>query len=760
VLAGDSRQASLVGAGLMPDKTHTALVGLRVRTYAAQALLSISGVGGVLIRQRSVPANTTMDFLEVINPTNEGAIQISVVSGSADFAVVPAGWFADGSALSVADLPAPTLASGSGPSTVTLPAGVSDSSAAFIALELKPAKKASGSVTVWSTGAAQPTEPTLSTVVAGQIAKEVIPLLPGTGGQLSVAVSPGSQWLIIVNAWSSPPPPVNVPTDNTVVAAPADVAVTSTGTDGTPSTLTYSGAATIQPGDILSVPDSAGTPGGVLELVTSVTPTGLGVPAGSSGSASYTVAVTPAALVDAVPSGDFDQTTPTDSGVPDPIVDPPPLPPDPPPVPSAAAHHTSSPNPTAGTGGHLPGGATFNCSGGIQAQVNSSLRLTGDVNLNASWTPWSGVRAHFGVNAGLAGSINAFVSASASCTGNVTLQGPTLPPISFALGPIPVTVQPVLTMDVSISGSLSGSLSASASVNMGVNAGVDYANGSYSPYYSPYFNASASAQARANAHAEIDVTPKLTFKLYNVAGPYIALTAFASADANLGANPWWTVDAGLRTQVGLALDAWKIHAHFDGPNVEFLRQRVAQASGGYPGPVPGPGGLPNATQGQGYDAAIGAGGGVAPYNFYLVSGAPPPGLSLRSDGHVVGTPSSTGTWGFVVRVIDASGNRSGSDRSVSITVVPAPPPGKWVSVTKGTQHNVTGCSSTYCHWMTVSFGNFAGGSHTVNCYDDMDSSAFYTYSTSSTTSNVCVFGYPGHAVWATVDGVRSPNYTW
>jgi hypothetical protein len=64
----------------------------------------------------------------------------------------------------------------------------------------------------------------------------------------------------------------------------------------------------------------------------------------------------------------------------------------------------------------------------------------------------------------------------------------------------------------------------------------------------------------------------------------------------------------------------------------------------------------------------------------------------------------------------------------------------------------------------VTFSNFGGGSHTVACYSDdpfpSQTTPFWTYSTASTTSAVCVYGYPGYHVWAKVDGVESNHLTW
>jgi len=89
--------------------------------------------------------------------------------------------------------------------------------------------------------------------------------------------------------------------------------------------------------------------------------------------------------------------------------------------------------------------------------------------------------------------------------------------------------------------------------------------------------------------------------------------------------------------------------------------------------------------------------------------------------------------------------------------------GPTVTVSKGAPHTVPGCTSSACAYVTVTLSGFGGGSHIVSCSSDdpyPPGSPWYTYTTSSTVSNVCVYGYPGYDVWVNVDGVESNHLTW
>jgi len=69
--------------------------------------------------------------------------------------------------------------------------------------------------------------------------------------------------------------------------------------------------------------------------------------------------------------------------------------------------------------------------------------------------------------------------------------------------------------------------------------------------------------------------------------------------------------------------------------------------------------LPNAQVGKAYSADLkslaGVSGGVPPYNFSLVTGGLPTGLSLSSGGAVAGSAALSGTFSFDYTVTDSSG---------------------------------------------------------------------------------------------------------
>jgi len=65
--------------------------------------------------------------------------------------------------------------------------------------------------------------------------------------------------------------------------------------------------------------------------------------------------------------------------------------------------------------------------------------------------------------------------------------------------------------------------------------------------------------------------------------------------------------------------------------------------------------LPNGLVGTLYSVTLSASGGAIPYTWSLSTGTLPTGLSLSSAGVISGTPTSSGTFSFQVKVQDASG---------------------------------------------------------------------------------------------------------
>jgi hypothetical protein len=80
-----------------------------------------------------------------------------------------------------------------------------------------------------------------------------------------------------------------------------------------------------------------------------------------------------------------------------------------------------------------------------------------------------------------------------------------------------------------------------------------------------------------------------------------------------------------------------------------------------------------AALGSFYSASLEATGGTAPYSWILISGSPPPGLTLSPGGVITGTPSEVGTFSFTVQVTDDTAPTplvATATRSISVAEAP------------------------------------------------------------------------------------------
>src|SRR2546427_11944335 len=84
--------------------------------------------------------------------------------------------------------------------------------------------------------------------------------------------------------------------------------------------------------------------------------------------------------------------------------------------------------------------------------------------------------------------------------------------------------------------------------------------------------------------------------------------------------------------------------------------------------------LPPATVGNAYNAVVSVSGGTTPYQFSVVSGSLPIGLSLNpSAGTISGIPVTAGTYKFTVQVVDAAGLSDEKRFMLSVAAAPVAP---------------------------------------------------------------------------------------
>jgi hypothetical protein len=128
--------------------------------------------------------------------------------------------------------------------------------------------------------------------------------------------------------------------------------------------------------------------------------------------------------------------------------------------------------------------------------------------------------------------------------------------------------------------------------------------------------------------------------------------------------------------------------------------------------------LPNGTVAVAYSQTLSATGGTAPYLNYMVTvGSPPAGVTLTTGGLLSGTPTSSGTFNFTVRVTDSSGGTGPFSQTINyglviktptIIISPTTLPNAQVGVNYLQTFSATGGTAPY-HNYSVAGGSLPAG---------------------------------------------------
>ncbi len=161
----------------------------------------------------------------------------------------------------------------------------------------------------------------------------------------------------------------------------------------------------------------------------------------------------------------------------------------------------------------------------------------------------------------------------------ITLAKITFPTITVMMGPVPVVLTPVFTLKIGVNIGVSSTLSTGITQDLKIKTSVMYENESWSTDYKlekgfGYLPPELSNTAEAKAY----VQPQLAIKVYGIVSPNVSTQLYGLLEAEHGADPWWSLYAGLRGDIGVKVKVWIITVANFSANVFDLKYLIAEAS--------------------------------------------------------------------------------------------------------------------------------------------------------------------------------------
>jgi len=164
----------------------------------------------------------------------------------------------------------------------------------------------------------------------------------------------------------------------------------------------------------------------------------------------------------------------------------------------------------------------------------------------------------------------------------------TFTPVTVMVGPVPVVLVPVLTVNVGVDGSVHVGVTAKVTQEATLIAGLRYAGETWNPvsHFSNEFHYGPPALS-AGLDLKGYFGAQLSLLLYGVTGPYAERDAYLKLEADIADDPWWTLYGGLEASGGVKMEVLGHSiADYESPAIIGYRLTLAQAQSNTPPNLP------------------------------------------------------------------------------------------------------------------------------------------------------------------------------
>lgn len=154
------------------------------------------------------------------------------------------------------------------------------------------------------------------------------------------------------------------------------------------------------------------------------------------------------------------------------------------------------------------------------------------------------------------------------------------PTFIVTIGSVPIVIKPEVTPVIGLDGEVHVGLTMGASQQTVSAFGGKYENGNWETI-SEFEESPAVTNLALTAGLEVKgyVGTRLTLRINGVTGPYLRPDLYLELDADIFANPWWSLYGGIEVLLGVQVDIFGYTlTDWEGPAVGY-RVLLAQASG-------------------------------------------------------------------------------------------------------------------------------------------------------------------------------------
>lgn len=193
----------------------------------------------------------------------------------------------------------------------------------------------------------------------------------------------------------------------------------------------------------------------------------------------------------------------------------------------------------------------------VKASGRGCLAVWIDITVNMHWLSAPDASFTVGSTAGLKLKIEATAPPSSKFQKTMETELAKLEFHSFVVwvGLVPIVLTPELSLKLGVDIAALGSIEASISTEASFDAGISYDGSGFHPHKNgPNLKKSGSLTPglKANLTGYIDHT--LELKIDGAVGPETTLRQYVKAEVKTSGDPWWTVGAGIKEDMGFKLN--------------------------------------------------------------------------------------------------------------------------------------------------------------------------------------------------------------